>query len=252
MQPLRVSLLALSFALLLPLSAAAQTVLFDQGHGQLSRIDRPEALQLSALAGLFQTAGWQVESAEAELSTELLAGVDALILSGPFEPYTPAEEKAILRFLKRGGRLAVMLHIGRPTIDLLHRLGISQANGVVRERQDVLNEQALDFKVSRLEPHPLFAGLEAFYLFGGWPLLNDDERAQLIAFTGPQAWVDLNRNNQLDAEDAVQTFAVAATGSVGRGAFVVFGDDAIFQNRYLQEYNAALGRNLVEWLGGEE
>ncbi len=144
-----------------------------------------------------------------------------------------------------------MLHIGPPAADLLHRLGVSHANGVMRERQDVLNEQPLDFRVSRLEPHPLFAGIQSFALFGGWPLVNDSEQVKLIAFTGPQAWVDLNRNKELDADDAVQSFAVAAAGSVGKGEFVVFGDDAIFQNRYLEEYNGALGRNLVRWLGGK-
>lgn len=251
MTSLRFALLALLLVLSLPLAASAQTVLFDQGHGELFRIDRTDALQLSGLAELFRAAGWQVRTAEAALTAEQMAGIDALVISGPFQPFTAAEQEAILAFLEKGGRLAVMLHIGPPASDLLHRLGVSHANGVLRERQDVLNEQPLDFKVSRLQPHPLFAGIEAFSLFGGWPLVNDSEQVQLIAFTGPQAWVDLNRNKELDADDAVQSFAVAAAGSVGKGEFVVFGDDAIFQNRYLEEYNGPLGRNLVRWLGGK-
>lgn len=229
--------------------AAGPTVLFDQGHGQLFRVDQDGPLQLSALAELFRKAGWQVRVAGTPLSDESLAGVDALVSSGPFAPFAQAEVEAVGRYLERGGRFALMLHIAPPAASLLGRLGVSHANGVVRERQNVLHDQPLDFWVTRLEPHPLFSGVERFGLFGGWPLMNDSDSVRLIAFTSPQAWVDLDRNGQPDASDPAQSFAVAAAGTLGRGRFVVFGDDAIFQNRYLEEYNGALGRSLVRWLG---
>ena len=88
-------------------------------------------------------------------------------------------------------------------------------------------------------------------LFGGWALINDGDGARVIARTGPGAWVDLDRDEKKGAKDPVQAFGVAVAGERGKGAFVVFGDDAIFQNRYLEEYNGPLGRNLVRWLCGQ-
>jgi hypothetical protein len=41
---------------------------------------------------------------------------------------------------------------------------------------------------------------------------------------------------------------VVIAGSLGRGEFAVFGDDAIFQNRFLKDENLLLGKNLVKWM----
>ena len=53
---------------------------------------------------------------------------------------------------------------------------------------------------------------------------------------------------QLGATDAVQAFTVVAAGELGQGAFIVFADDAIFQNRFLTGDNVTLARNLAGWL----
>jgi hypothetical protein len=37
-------------------------------------------------------------------------------------------------------------------------------------------------------------------------------------------------------------------GALGRGRFVVFGDDTLFQNRFLDGSNLELAGNLVHWL----
>jgi len=242
----------LLLALLLPAGALADSpvVLFDQGHGQMFFVGQEGPLQLSGLAGLFRQAGCEVRTSQGPLDDAALAGVTALVSSGPFAPFAAEEADAIGRFVERGGRLAVLLHIGPPVAGLLGQLGVSHSNGVIREQRDVLHDQPLDFWVSDLEPHPLFAGIERFALFGGWALINDGDGARVIARTGPSAWVDLDRDEKPGPEDAVQAFGVAVAGERGKGGFVVFGDDAIFQNRYLEEYNGALGRNLVRWLSG--
>jgi len=247
------ALLALLFVCLLPAAAhaAPPVVLFDEGHGQMFFIGQEGPLQLSGFAALFRQAGCEVRTSRAPLNDATLAGVTALVSSGPFAPFTAEEGAAVGRFLERGGRLAVLLHIGPPVAGLLGQLGVSHSNGVLREQEGVLHDQPLDFWVNDLEPHPLFAGIERFALFGGWALVNDGEGVRVIARTGPGAWVDLNRNETRDAADPVQAFGVAVAGERGKGAFVVFGDDAIFQNRYLEEFNGPLGRNLVRWLCGE-
>lgn len=79
-------------------------------------------------------------------------------------------------------------------------------------------------------------------------MLNTGGNAEVIAHTSDTAWVDLNRDNTLNRGDAVQSFGLVIAGKWGRGDFAVFGDDAIFQNRFLIEGNSLLGKNLARWL----
>jgi len=48
-----------------------------------------------------------------------------------------------------------------------------------------------------------------------------------------------------------QVFTVAVSGALGIGSFVLFGDDAIFQNRHLDENSRRLAANLAGWMAGQ-
>jgi hypothetical protein len=229
--------------------AQPATVLFDQGHGEMFGVDKDGPLQLSALAERFGAEGFTVRTGNETLTADQLSGIDALIVSGPFVPLAPEEIEDVLRFVMDGGHLAVMLHIGPPALSLLHRLGVDVANGVVREVSGLIDEEPLDFYVADLSSHPLTLGLRRIAVFGSWAVTGFGEGTEILARTGPKAWVDLDRDQKLGRQDAVQAFGIAVAGRLGNGRFVVFGDDAIFQNRFLAEHNAALADNLVRWLG---
>jgi hypothetical protein len=77
--------------------------------------------------------------------------------------------------------------------------------------------------------------------------MAEKENVKEIAHTSPESWVDLNQNGELNDRDAKQAFAIILAGSFGEGKFVIFGDDAIFQNRFLQGGNKILGQNLAHW-----
>jgi len=230
-------------------AAAAPTLLFDEAHGQQFTIEKAGALDLSALAKLFRAAGARVESNHEPLTAARLSGADGLVVSGPFAPFAPAEIEAITGFVDHGGRLALMLHIPQPVSPLLERLGVDFSNGIIREPANVIKDDPLNFHVTALRQHAVTQHVEGFDVFGAWALLNRGANVTVIAQTSPTAWVDLNANGKLDAGDAVQSFAVAVAGQVGRGGFVVFGDDAIFQNQFLTGGNVVLARNLGAWLG---
>jgi hypothetical protein len=228
---------------------AKSTVLFDQGHGQRLVIDGNRDLDLSSFAELFREAGLKVTATDTPLTANILVDIKALILSGAFKPYTPEEIEVITAFVERGGALCIMLHIAPPLAPLLHRLGVEHSNGVIREQENTIDGNPLNFRVSRLTNHPLFQGLKQFTLYGVWALLENNLGVQAIARTSPASWIDLNGNGQLDPDDAAkQPFAVAVAGQSGSGRFVVFGDDAIFQNKFLTGDNLTLGRNLAAWL----
>ena len=120
---------AWSIALAIPvvsitaLPASASTVVFDEGHGQRFVIAKDGPLDLSAFAAVVRQAGGNAISLGEPLTDATLATADALVISGPFAPLTTEEAAAVVRFLGRGGRVAVMLHIGTPAGGLLHHEG---------------------------------------------------------------------------------------------------------------------------------
>lgn len=243
-----VALLLLS-ALALPRTLlAAPVVLFDEAHGQpfLAMGERP--LDLSGLAGVFAAAGFEVRTASQAIDAPQLAGVDVLVSSGAFQPFTPEEVAVIQVFLERGGGVAVMIHVAPPYAGLLHALEVDFTNGTLREQNHLPGENRQDFRVRDLATHPLTAGLQDFAVYGAWALRGTAPAVEVVARTGAHSWIDLNRDGQLTPGDAVQSFGVVVAGNFGRGRLAVFGDDALFQNRYLEGSNRALAVNLVNWI----
>lgn len=241
---------------LLPMAACKRAplpppvALFDQGHGQHFLVGNQGELDLSTLGATFTAQGFQLKTTAADqpFTAENLAQVSALIISGAFRPITGQEIEVIRKFIDQGGQLCVMLHIGSPFAALLNSLGVDISNGVIREQNNRLGVDApTDFFVTDLAPHPVTRGLHQINLYGAWAL-NTALAANVIARTSPTAWVDLNNDKELGPGDASQPFSVVVTGQLGHGQFIVFGDDAIFQNRFLSGPNQQLAANLAKWL----
>ncbi len=230
---------------------AAPVVLFEQGHKQQFLVEQEGTLDLSLFGGLFVEQGALVRTSESPLSKVGLEDVDVLVISGAFAPISEGEAAVIMDFLRQGGKMAIMTHIPSPYKSILPLLGVSVSNGVVREQENVIGSNPTDFRVKDLTPHFLTSSIDTFSIFGGWALLARNDEVHSIARTSSKAWVDLNKNDVLDKQDAMQSFSMVLAGQVGEGTFVVFGDDAIFQNQFLKEENLILARNLVTWFCGE-
>ena len=221
------SILVLASLTLVAQVQAAQKVVFDTGHGERFVVGEKGPLQLSGLAEILQGQGIQVETVD--------------------QPFSEASLAAVLRFVQNGGKLAIMLHIAPPLGPLLDRMMISYTNGVIQERQNVIDNDPQRFKVNRLGSHPVLAGLQEFSLHGVWGLINRDESTRIIASSSPEAWIDIDRD-KIRKKEATASFGVVVAGELGKGGFLVFGDDAIFQNKFLDENNAQLATNLANWL----
>ena len=230
-------------------AVAAPVVLFDESHAQQFLIGKDGPLDLSALAAAYREHGFQVKSFAGPLNGAELSSVDVLILSGPFRPLNPDEVQAVLDFVNNGGGLAVMLHIPQPTLNLLRQLDVDVANGTLHEDAAAIGGNPLYFKVSKLAVHPLTEGLESFSLYGSWALRGVADHVTTVAETSQHGWVDLDHDNKFSKADAMQPFGVVVAGQLGQGRYVVFGDDALFQNRFFDEFNRRLAINLVNWLG---
>lgn len=221
-------------------------VLFDQAHNQRFLIESDGPLQLSGLAAVIRANGGDAVAIREPLTAARLANAAALVISGPFEQLKPEEVSAVTTYLENGGRLAVMLHIGPPLDSLLEKLDVDHTNMVLHERRNVIDED-LNFRVTGLGDSPLFSGITSFSLYGVWGL-NPGAHGHGIAATSDTAWVDMNGDKILSKGDLIGSFDVVVQGELGKGGFVVFGDDAIFQNRYLDDDNRRLAMNLAGWL----
>lgn len=243
------AILAIALSTATPLLAHAQPlVIFDEGHGQRFNLSDDGPLQLSGLAKIFEQRQVTTVGHASRLTPAVLQNTSALLISGPFIPFANDEIEAIYEYVAKGGRVAIMLHVAPPAASLLHRLGVDVSNGTVRERANIIDANSLNFYLSQTQPHQLVTGLQHIGVYGSWALRNTGDNAAVIASTSPQAWIDLDRSGSLTGADATGTFGIVVAGNIGKGRFVVFGDDALFQNKFLTGNNVLLAERLVDWL----
>lgn len=176
-----------------------------------------------------------------------MEGVDALIISGAFQSPGNAETAVIKEFINSGGKVAIMLHVGPLVSKMLERLGVAVSRGVVRDTLMGLGGKATDFNVHSLAGHELFQSLDHFTVYGAWALQPLSKYTRTMAQTNPSAWLDMQRN-QIRGNNPQGRFPLVVRGQIGQGEFLVFGDDAIFQNQFLVGNNLQLGKNLAGWM----
>jgi hypothetical protein len=240
--------IGLLFLTLVRAEAKRMTVIFDQGHRQKFVIEKEGELDLSRLSGLLKGKGYDVKINAGQINDAALHRADVLIISGAFQPLSSEETEAIIRFIKRGGKLCIMLHIPQPLTGLMSRLKIYASNGVIQEQENMINNSPLDFYMTNMEKHKVTKGIRKIGVHGAWALMTENENARIIARTGPKAWIDLNGDGKLNGNDARQAFGVIIAGTLGKGRYLIFGDDAIFQNKFLDRENMSLGKNLADWM----
>ncbi len=245
-------LLGFCFLLITGSAYASPSVLFDQGHRQAFLVENSGELDLSRLVDLFREEGVEVTATAEPLSQESLSAVDALVISGPFAPLGKNEVAAVVDFVRRGGKLSLMLHIAQPLAPLMMDLGVMYSKGVIREQVNGVDEKMTDFFAATSGSHSIVDGLDRFALFGAWGVAGRRDDVKEFAATGEHGWIDLNKDGMLSPGDAMQKLSVAVSGNIGQGEFLVFGDDAIFQNRFLENENEQLARNLVHWISQDK
>ena len=242
--------LLLLFCLLavVPQSFAVAVALFDEGHGQPFHVRGNGPLDLSQLAERFAANGFEVRTTTGALDAEPLDGVTTLVISGAFRPLSSGELAAVRTFLGGGGSVVVMLHIAPPLGGVLDLLHVDYANGILHDGSRAIDNNSQYIRVDRLASHPLTEGLVDFAVYGCWALRGTAPSVEPVAWTSTQGWVDLVPDGQPGPGDVRGPFAVAVAGHVAAGRYVVFGDDALFQNRFLEGSNRLLADNLVRWL----
>ena len=79
--------------------------------------------------------------------------------------------------------------------------------------------------------------------------MTESKTAQIIARTGSKGRSNPNRDGKFNGNLRFQAvIRVVIAGTFGKGKYVIFGDDAIFQNKFLDQENMPLGKNLAAWM----
>lgn len=251
LQRLTLSVLMLILTVCTAATAGAQApvVLFDEAHNQQFLVLTEGELALTELGKIFAAQEFTIRTSREPLTEAILANVDAVVISGPFAPFSAPEIETLYNFVEKGGRLAIMLHVAPIISNLLSRFDVVHSNGSIREAAAAqIDGQAQNFQVSLLETDQLFTGIDRFGAYGCWALESNGKLARIAAKTSDQSWIDLNKDRIYSEQDPMQSFGVVALGEIGKGNFVIFGDDAIFQNRFLKNENRQLAENLVQRL----
>ncbi len=221
---------------------------FDASHGEIFSVFGASPLDYTEFGRMMNEAGFKVIEEGESLSPSSLASVRLLVIAGPTRPLEEAEVKAVNQFVLDGGRLLVLLHIAPPVARLTESFNIFVSNFVISEKDNSIAGQSQDFYVMRFAEHALADGLSRMAVYGTWGLLAEDP-AKVIAETSADAWVDLDRDGKVGAEEPRQAFGIIATAQPGQGRVVVVADDAPFATRFLAEAdNRVLAKNILQWL----
>lgn len=231
-----------------PVSAGPNRVVFDLSHGEVFTPTEAGPLNYSIFYNTFKEQGWDVGISKERISAKALKGVKTYVIAGPMKEVDDAEIEALHIFVKKGGRLIVLLHISTPAAQLCESFGILVTNFVIAEPQDNIEGASQDFYVTRFVKHPVTDGLSKVAVYGSWGLMSGDHSAKIIARTSDKAWADTNRNRSQEPDEPVQEFGIIGVSEVGKGKVVIVADDAPFANKFINTVdNGRLAENIIGW-----
>ncbi len=163
------------------------------------------------------------------------AGVsDTLLIMSPQQNYTAAESDKITTFMRNGGKVVVMDDFG-------------QGNSLLRSINSPITFNTVplceydNYYINHSFPivknfNPSRETLNVSQLVFNHPVsLNLSGDAYPLAMTANTAWLDVNGNSELDGNERMSTYTVAARADYGNGELLVVGDPDIFINSMVDQ-----------------
>jgi hypothetical protein len=158
-------------------------------------------------------------------------GTVAVVLA-PQEPYTDAETERLRAFVENGGTLVVAEDFGEPGGTLLAGLGTSmRVTGVsLRDERYYYQGPALP-EARNTTPELRQAGVESVTLNHPSTLRAGD--GEVLVRSSEYAYVDQNRNEELDDNESLAARPIVARQSLGAGQVIAVSDPSLFLNAML-------------------
>jgi len=168
----------------------------------------------------------------------------AVILS-PDEPYTPQERERLASFVEQGGTLVVAADFGPHSTPLLEAVGAqTRFDGApLRDEQEYYRSPALPV-ATNVSGSPETAGVDQLTLNHATSLDAANNTTVLVG-SSEFAYLDRNRNGELDESEALASRPVVVREPIERGTVYVVSDPSLFINAMLERSgNAQFVRNL--------
>jgi ABC-type uncharacterized transport system involved in gliding motility auxiliary subunit len=276
---------AITNGILKVIKSANRTVYFAYGEGEADPNDSQTANGFSQFQNALEGENYQVKRILLAAQPKVPDDCNVLIIAGPTRPLLPHEIDAINDYLKRGGRVLVMLRPPRPDqafdesalVKLVGDWGVRAGHDVVVDQVVRLfagPALGLDPIVSTYGPHPITASFDKQTVFPMTRSIEaiDPPKPGLIftplAKTGDSSWAETNLTNIFEKQVAAFTksdtrgpitVAAAVTANLkqmgmgeGEARLVVFGDTKFADNHYINNFfNRDFIMNSVDWLAGE-
>jgi ABC-type uncharacterized transport system involved in gliding motility auxiliary subunit len=209
----------LTNALIKAVEGKEKKVYFVQGHGEKDTTGSDRS-GYNGIANAMTTDNFKVEKLALAQQNAVPADATVVVVAGPGTDYLPAEVDMLTEYLRKGGRLLVLLD--PPTRDvasfpnltaLLQEWGIEAGNNVVVDVSGVGRLIGTDASVPVAINYPSHPAVDRFNLMTAYPLARsmapvaggvNGRTAQSIIETSEQSW----------AESDIKT--LVSTGKVGR------------------------------------
>ncbi|HEC63163.1 MAG TPA: DUF4350 domain-containing protein [Candidatus Acetothermia bacterium] len=192
-----------------------------------------------------------------------LENAQVLVIPEVLDGYSDAEIAAIVEFVENGGSLFLSVvqlkPTGTPPRQSAYRLatalgGALAAGGVVCDPDDYRSRQAV-IRITDFTPHPITAGVEAYYHVGTY-VSQLPEGAVVLARSDENSWFDeiVPRyqwfgNYVQDPDELTGPFPVLVAFQYGAGRVVMAGDAGMFLNAWINTEDAGtLALNIFAWL----
>jgi hypothetical protein len=229
-------------------------VLFDEAHeeantlswerAQIIEPEHPDWVYFGMLSAALSDEFTLVRSPDAQLTSQLLAKYDALMLSAPGEQLSADELVAVEQYLSNGGGVLIVCDPGRHWVVN----PLTSSKGVTFD-PDLIFEFGPngDFEVVNFAAHPAVNGVTRAVTNWG-ASLGVTHPAVGLAFTQDNVFRDLNGNLAYDLGEPTGPFTIAAAYESGAARLVGVSDNPFQDSGFEWRNNAPFVRALLRWL----
>jgi hypothetical protein len=220
-------------------------VLFDLAHSEIFGPSNTTDVGQSAAVARMRKTGIRVVATHTPYTSQMLKDVAGVVVSGNMRPLADSEITALQKYVTDGGVLLLTVHVAPMDQSLAARFGFGFSPNVLYS-QEVSGGDPKNFNCPTIEKDPVTKNVSVVKVMGVWALAARPP-ARIVVGSNENTWLDVNNDQQLTPDDIKGRFGVVGVHNVGKGTFVVSGDDAVFANIALaSKDNMQLFDNIVE------
>ena len=277
---------AITNAILKVTRTGKKTICFSEGHGEADPDDSASATGFGDLSKALEGEGYEIKKVLLATVADVPADCTTLVVAGPARPMLPHELDELTDYLRKKGKLLVMLRPDRPDQQFDESALIKfVGDWGVKPGKDIVVDQVvrlfagpalgLNPLVENYGTHPITRDFRQRTVFPMTRSVEPDDSPKsgltvtALAKTSETSWAETNlkelfehqtakfggddRRGPITVCDAVEADLKTLNLGDGTARLVIFGDTDFGANQSVNEfYNRDFFVNAADWLGGEE